>query len=73
MPVLIGADEHGEKDVVAVMDGFRGNAGSWRELLPGLKARGPARPSLPPAMAPSASERPSRNTPAESIRGNRCG
>ena len=40
MPVVIGADEYGEKDILAVMDGFRENAGSWRDLLLNLKSRG---------------------------------
>ncbi|MCP4824623.1 MAG: IS256 family transposase [Shimia sp.] len=38
--VIIGADEYGDKDVLAIMDGFRENADSWRELLRGLKKRG---------------------------------
>jgi len=38
--VIIGADEYGEKDVLAIMDGFRENADSWRDLLRGLKKRG---------------------------------
>ena len=33
MPVLIGADEYGEKDMLAVMDGFRGYSDSWRDQL----------------------------------------
>jgi putative transposase len=40
MLVIIGADEYGEKDVLAIMDGFRENADSWRDLLKGLKKRG---------------------------------
>ena len=40
MLVIIGADEYGEKDVLAIMDGFRENADSWRDLLNGLKKRG---------------------------------
>ena len=40
MLVIIGADEYGEKDVLAVMDGFRENADGWRDLLKGLKKRG---------------------------------
>jgi putative transposase len=46
--VLIGADEYGDKDVLAIMDGFRENADSWRDLLKGLKARGL---SVPPELA----------------------
>ena len=33
MLVIIGADEYGEKDVLGIMDGFRENADSWRDLL----------------------------------------
>ncbi len=40
MPVVIGADEYGEKDVPAVMDGFRENADSWRDPLRDLRERG---------------------------------
>lgn len=46
MLVIIGADEYGEKDILAIMDGFRENADSWRDLLAGLKARGLAPPEL---------------------------
>ncbi len=38
--VIIGADEYGDKDILAIMDGFRENADSWRELLRSLKKRG---------------------------------
>ena len=48
MLVIIGADEYGEKDVLAIMDGFRENADSWRDLLKGLKKRGLA---VPPELA----------------------
>jgi len=48
MLVIIGADEYGEKDVLAVMDGFRENADSWRDLLKGLKKRGL---TVPPELA----------------------
>jgi len=40
MLVIIGTDEYGEKDVLGIMDGFRENADSWRDLLRGLKKRG---------------------------------
>ena len=40
MLVIIGADEYGEKDVLGIMDGFRENADSWRDLLRSLKKRG---------------------------------
>ena len=38
--VIVDADEYGKKDVLAISDGFRANADSWRELLRGLKKRG---------------------------------
>ena len=37
---IIGADEGGNKDVLSIIDGFRENAGSWQELLRGLKKPG---------------------------------
>jgi len=40
MLAVIGVDEHGEKDMLAIEDGFRGNADSWRDLLERLKSRG---------------------------------
>jgi len=40
MLVIIGADEYGEKDVLGIMDGFRENADSWRDLLRSLEKRG---------------------------------
>ena len=40
MLVIIGADEYGQKEVLAIADGFRENADSWRDLLKGLKKRG---------------------------------
>ena len=40
MLVVIGADEQGRKDILAVEDGFRENAGSWLDLLRDLKERG---------------------------------
>jgi len=48
MLVIIGADEYGEKDVLAITDGFRENADSWRDLLKGLKQRGL---TVPPELA----------------------
>ena len=48
MLVIIGADEYGEKDVLAIMDGFRENADSWRDLLKGPKKRGL---TVPPELA----------------------
>lgn len=40
MLVIIGADEYGDKDVLGIMDGFRENADSWKDLLRNLKKRG---------------------------------
>lgn len=40
MLVIIGADEYGAKDVLAITDEFRENADSWRDPLKGLKKRG---------------------------------
>lgn len=48
MLVIIGADEYGDKHVLGIMDGFRENADSWRDLLKGLKKRGLA---VPPELA----------------------
>lgn len=43
--VIIGADEHGRKELLAIADGYRESAQSWRELswrelLLDLKRRG---------------------------------
>ncbi len=48
MSVMAGADEYGEKDVPALMDGFRGNADGWLDPLRGLKKRGL---TVPPELA----------------------
>lgn len=40
MLVIIGADEDGKKELVALRGGFRESELSWRELLLDLKARG---------------------------------
>jgi len=48
MLVIIGADEYGNKDVLAIADGFRENADSWRDILKGLKERGL---TVPPKLA----------------------
>ena len=39
MLVLIGATNGGDKEVLAIEDGYRESAQSWRELLLNLKAR----------------------------------
>jgi len=38
--VLMGATEAGEKELIAITDGYRESAQSWRELLLDCKARG---------------------------------
>lgn len=38
--VIIGADENGNKELVAMIDGFRESACSWKTLLNDLKRRG---------------------------------
>lgn len=38
--VIIGVDEQGHKEFVAIEDGYRESEQSWLELLMGLKARG---------------------------------
>ncbi len=38
--VIMGADSFGKKELLAVSDGFRESAQSWRELLLGLRSRG---------------------------------
>ena len=40
MLVVVGADEHGQKEIVAINDGFRESKESWRDLLLDLKERG---------------------------------
>ena len=38
--VIIGVNEHGHKELVAVSDGFRESSASWEELLTSLRQRG---------------------------------
>ena len=38
--VIVGADEYGRKELLAMIDGFRESAESWRELLLDLRRRG---------------------------------
>jgi len=45
---ITGTDEYGEKDVLAITDGFRENADSWRDTLKSLKKRGL---NAPPELA----------------------
>ena len=44
--VVIGVNARGEKHFLAIEDGVRESAQSWREVLLGLKARGLAAPKL---------------------------
>lgn len=46
--VVIGATEDGRKELVAIADGYRESADSWREILIDLKTRGL---QSPPALA----------------------
>ena len=38
--VIIGSDEHGRKELIALSDGYRESAASWEETLLDLKQRG---------------------------------
>lgn len=38
--VIIGVTEHGNKELIAVEDGYRESSSSWEELLIGLKQKG---------------------------------
>ncbi len=38
--MIMGADERGDKELLAVSDGFRESAASWKEMLLDLKERG---------------------------------
>ena len=38
--VIMAADEHGNKELVAVSDGYRESAASWRQILLDLRRRG---------------------------------
>ncbi len=40
VPVIVGADEYGRKELLAMTDGFRESTQSWREVLLDLKRRG---------------------------------
>ena len=44
--VMIGARPNGEKELIAVEDGYRESAESWKALLRDLKRRGMAAPAL---------------------------
>jgi len=51
MLVIIGADEYAEKGVLAIMDGLRKNADSWRGLLKGLTRLKKRGLTVPPELA----------------------
>ena len=38
--IIMGADEHGTKELIAVSDGYRESKASWKEILLDLKQRG---------------------------------
>jgi len=38
--IIMGADEHGNKELIAVNDGFRESKTAWKEILLNLKQRG---------------------------------
>lgn len=38
--IIMGADEHGNKELIAVSDGYRESKASWKEILLDLKHRG---------------------------------
>ena len=40
IPVVIGADAHGRKELVGLGDGYRESEQSWREPLVDLRRRG---------------------------------
>ena len=44
--VVLGANENGEKEPLAIVEGYRESTESWAELLRGLKARGLTDPRL---------------------------
>jgi len=73
--VLIGADASGRKELLAIEDGFRASAQSWRELLLHLRDGNGLvlDPSSPPAMAPRASGgRCTRSGPRRGTSGAGC-
>ncbi len=55
--VIIGADEAGHKDIVAVGDGFRESEQSWHELLLDLKRRGESLPGFDHPLYPAGDPR----------------
>ena len=42
--VRMGATPEGQKELIAVQDGYRASEHSWKHLLPGVKQRGPKYP-----------------------------
>jgi putative transposase len=72
--VLMGATADGRKELIAITDGYRESADSWRELLLDVKQRGlPPLPRWPPAMALWASGPPcGRSIPRRGSNGAGC-
>ncbi len=44
--VLVGVNEHGKKELIAVMEGYRESQESWKEIWRGVKERGMMAPLL---------------------------
>lgn len=44
--VLVGINEHGRKELISVMEGYRESYESWKEIWRGVKERGMAAPLL---------------------------
>jgi transposase-like protein len=44
--VLVGVNDHGRKELISVMEGYRESYESWREIWRGVKERGMAAPLL---------------------------
>ena len=61
--VLMGATADGQKELIAVVDGFRESEQSWKALLLDVKSRGLGSiPNWPPATGRSASGKPCRRS-----------
>jgi putative transposase len=44
--VLVGVNDHGRKELIAVMEGYRESQASWKEIWRGVKERGMTAPLL---------------------------
>ena len=72
--VIVGADEYGRKELLAMTDGFRESTQSWREVLLDLKRRG-LNQDLKLAIGPSrqiALQSPAGQWTVRSDSGRRC-